>query len=39
MKDKISEFFESGVGLPLLRVYGAGAGTMSGVRIEVHQRV
>ena len=26
-------------GLPLLRVYGAGAGTMSGVRIEVHQRV
>lgn len=24
---------------PLLRVYGAGAGTMSGVRIEVHQRV
>ena len=26
-------------GLPLLRVYGAGAGTMSDVRIEVHQRV
>ena len=22
-----------------MRVYGAGAGTMSGVRIEVHQRV